>query len=184
MVKAIGLLILLFAPTQGMSSPLLLFNSVSSEVKVGETVTIQLMALDVGNLYGVELEIAFDSAVLEVVDADAGSSGIQILPGNCPSPDFISSNQVDNSIGTIGYAATSHNPSVPCSGGTVASITFMGLAEGKSNLFFPLSLLTNSDGLPIPHSNQNAEINVISADDDDDLLLLIPAIIAGSTNQE
>lgn len=179
-VSAIGLLIFLSTSTQVMSAPFLWINPVSSEVKIGETVTIQLMAHDVNNLYGIELEIGFDAAVIEAVDTNAGSTGVQILPGDCPLPDFEISNLADNSSGTIIYAATSFSPSAPCSGGTVASITFKGLAEGQSNLFFSQSVLSDPNGQTILHSNQNGEIKAIKgADVDDDLLLFIPAIIGG-----
>lgn len=183
MAKAISLLIFLFAPIQGMSAPLLWFNPVSTEVKVGEEASIQLMAFDVGNLYGVDLKIGFDSTVLGVVDDAAGSSGVQILPGDCPSPDFVLINQTDNSTGTIEYAATSLSPSVPCPGGVILNISFTGLTEGKSNLYFTQSIIADSNGLPIAHSDQNAEISVISTDDGDDLLLLVPSIIASSSGQ-
>jgi hypothetical protein len=131
---------------------------------VSNTFTVDVMVSDVTDLYGVELEITFDPNLVEVVDADPGTAGIQIQPGGCPSPDFVVLNSADNTTGTISYAATSISPSPPCNGsGVIASITFHGLAEGTSSVHFNSWLLSDTDLNTIPVSRtEDGTLNVIN----------------------
>jgi hypothetical protein len=128
----------------------------TSEVPIlGET-TVDIMVGDVTNLYGIQVDLAFDPTIVEVV-------GAALTPGTCPLPDFVVVNTADNVAGTISYAATSLSPTPPCSpGGVVASITFRGLAEGISPVAFSSWLLADIDGFPIPlESVTDGSITVI-----------------------
>jgi hypothetical protein len=118
---------------------------------VSTTFTVDVMVADVTDLYGVELDLTFDPDIVEVIDDDPGTPGIQILPGSCPSPDFVVENIADNAAGTISYAATALSPSPPCDGsGVVASITFHGLTVGISPLHFADYLLSDTNLSAIP----------------------------------
>jgi hypothetical protein len=126
----------------------------TDEIAVGSTTTVDIMVGDVTDLYGIELELTYNPAIVEVV-------GAQLTPGSCPIPDFVVLN--DAIGGTIRYAVTSLFPSPPCAGGVVASITFEGLTEGISPVTFTYWLLADSDGLTIPvETVTNGEVVVIS----------------------
>jgi uncharacterized repeat protein (TIGR01451 family) len=126
--------------------------------------TVDVMVANVTDLYGIELELTFDPTIVEVVDDDTGTTGIQIQPGACPSPDFVVRNEADNPSGTIRYATTSLSPSPPCDGsGVIASITFHGLAEGSSPVHFNSWLLSDTDLNTIPvDSTADGTLNVLA----------------------
>src|SRR5512136_2216475 len=55
----------------------------SSAVQPGATVTVEVQVRDVSDLYAVDLQLAFDPALLEVLDADGDTAnGTQITAGN------------------------------------------------------------------------------------------------------
>jgi immune inhibitor A len=119
---------------------------------VSSNFTVDVMVTDVTDLYGAELELIFDPTFVEVVDYDTGTAGIQIQPGDCPSPDFVVSNSANNTTGTISYAATSLSPSPPCDGGgVIASITFHGLSVGNTLIHISSYILsdTNLNAVPV-----------------------------------
>jgi hypothetical protein len=117
------------------------------------------------DLYGAAIELAFDPAVVEVVDADPGTAGIQIAPGTCPSPDFVVQNSADNSTGAILYDVRSLSPSPPCSGdGVIAQITFHGILPDADSDVEPISwLLSDVSGIPIPTATQAGSLHVSSS---------------------
>jgi hypothetical protein len=135
-----------------------------STIPISGTGTVDIAITDVNDLYGIQLELSFDPAVVEVVDADPGTAGVQITPGSCPVPDFVVLNDVDNATGTISFGATSLNPSPPCNGsGIVASIEFHGLVETPNT---PVQLvdwlLSDTDGFPIPASTQDGALEIVT----------------------
>ncbi|MGQ9501561.1 MAG: cohesin domain-containing protein [Anaerolineae bacterium] len=78
---------------------------------------------DVHDLYAVDMVIRFDATRLQVADADAQTSGLQIKPGEAPRPDFVAVNSVDSARGIIRYVATQLGEDVAFSGsGTIATI--------------------------------------------------------------
>jgi hypothetical protein len=118
----------------------------SPAIMVGETIAVSVVVTAVTDLYGVELALTFDPAVVAVVDANSGASGIQITPGSCPPPNFVAINSADNSAGTVNYATTALAPAVPCVGsGVIAVITFQALAEGTTPISFTNWLLSDSN---------------------------------------
>jgi hypothetical protein len=128
---------------------------------VGNTVTVDVMIEDVNDLYGAALEISFDPALLEVVDADADTDGIQIGKGDCPVPDFVLNNTADNGTGVINYDVISLAPTPPCDGGgLVAQITFRALAAGTSPVHFDSQLLSNTDAEAINVATEDGTIEV------------------------
>ena len=126
----------------------------AASLALGGTLSLELRALDVTDLYGVEAHLAFDPAVLEVVDADAAAPGVQVeLVGSFIRPDFVAQNAADNSRGTIDIAFvqvnTEDKPAVPATGsGTLARIEFRAKAAGTSAISFRefiLSGVTNGE---------------------------------------
>lgn len=118
----------------------------------GQPLTIALYVENVAELYGVEMELSFNPAIAQVVDADPGTPGVQIQPlGSFLSPDFVVRRVADNGAGTIEYAATQLSPQAPVSGsGPVAAVTFQAVANGTFSMPYSIALLVDIDGAPIP----------------------------------
>ena len=120
---------------------------------------------DVQDLYGLEIHLRFDPAVVQVADADPGKDGIQVAAGDFLSADFVAQNQADNQAGSIDYAVTQVNPNEPRSGsGTLLVIRFQGgAAGGASQLEVTNGLLTTRDGDLIPVTFASGEVRVKGA---------------------
>jgi len=54
-------------------------------VALGQTVTVDVLVADVVDLYGVQLELAFDPNKVQVTE---------VTPGACPAPDFVVQNKL------------------------------------------------------------------------------------------
>jgi PKD repeat protein len=141
------------------SGSLFWLNPASTSISPSGSAEVVLQLDSITNVYGLQFDLSFDPSVLSVVDADAGKPGVQISTGSCPQPDFVVVNDVDGTAGTIEYAATQLNPTLPCDGGEVATIEFECVVEGDSSVVsFTDSLISDPDGLPISHTTQNATV--------------------------
>jgi len=135
----------------------------ASSVPVGGTVTLDVQIQNVTGLFGVEVRLSFDPTRLQVQDALAYQTGVQIQPGTFPNPadGFVAVNSADNASGTIIYAMTLLAPASPVSGtGTLARIVFQGVSGGSASVIFTSVSLLNNLTQPIPASTQNATITV------------------------
>ncbi len=158
------------------------FAPATTSLSVGATQTVEIAIDNVTDMTGAEVQIQFNSAVLQVVDADTGKEGIQIQPGDFPRPDFVAVNEASNSTGTLQYAvvqldsqaqggdfstiqsfteAIKQPGKMAVSGsGVLARVTFQAVADGASNLDFTRVLLANSQAQPIAVSSQSGQIIV------------------------
>ncbi len=101
----------------------------NASVALGQTIDIQVMVENIANLYGIDVRVLFDPAILEVVDVNATTSGVQVTPGTFPYPDFTVKNETDNALGLVWYVVTQLNPRQPASGsGTIMTIRFRAKA--------------------------------------------------------
>jgi len=133
----------------------------NAQVVVGQTVVVDIRIEDIQDLWGGDVQLAFDPHIIEVVDADPGVPGVQIQPGDFPRPDFVVKNTADNAAGTIWYALTQTGGD-PCNGsGTMARITFRGKDLGISAVRFTYSLLSTKDGEPIPADTYDGSVTVV-----------------------
>jgi LysM repeat protein len=115
----------------------------------------------VSDLYGFDFQIAFDPALLDVVDADPDKDGVQIQPGDFLSADFLAQNAVDQDNGLVKFAITQAAPSQPVSGsGTLATITFKGKAVGNTSIRFDSALFSDKDGGQITVSAENGSMTI------------------------
>jgi len=130
-------------------------------IDVAQTATVTLHVEDVDNLYGYQVAIIFDPAILEVIDADASTPGVQVSLGTFVQPDFVQQNNADNSVGAIVCVVSQMNPSPAVSGsGDLLSITFRGKATGTSDIHFTDLRLARINGTEIPTTRQDAQITV------------------------
>jgi len=131
--------------TWGQMGPTVTVFPVEATVPVGQTIEMTIQVENVANLYGIELSIQFDANLLEVVDADPHTPGTQIAAGSFLSRDFEPTNEViDN---TITYILQQASPHPPVSGsGTLARITFRGIAGGIADVTLGDVFLSDQDG--------------------------------------
>ena len=146
-------------------------NPLQTVVAVGETVTVTLFVQDVANLYGADIRLSFDPAVLEVQDAQPGVPGVQILPlSTFLKPDFVlrkkACNVVDPSdpdcqeAGKVWYVVTQTSPSSPVSGsGPLAAVQFKRLQPGLTTLTIATYALADRTGMLIPAIAQDGTLD-------------------------
>jgi len=129
-----------------------------------ETVAIQIMVNDVVDLYGVDVRLSFNPAVLEVVD-DLPDSGINIQPEETFLTNlWVVRNEVNNGTGTIWYAATQLYPSTPKSGsGALATIHLKAKTMGTSAMSFTYTKLAEINGVVIPATPTNGSVQTSGA---------------------
>ena len=145
-------------------------NPLLSSAAVGESVVVTLYVQDVQNLYGADIGLSFDPAVLEVVDANPSVAGVQIQPlDTFLKPDFVIKAKACNVVdpadpdcavaGRVRYVATQVNPSLPASGsGPLAAVTFKRLQVGDTPLIMDRAGLADRDGNAISAATQNGRV--------------------------
>lgn len=142
--------------------PTVVIDLPSREVAVGATTTVDIRIENVSDLFGAEVHLTFDPALLEGVDADAGKAGVQIQPGGFPSPDFTAQNAVDQAAGKIDFAVSQMAPHGAVGGsGVLATITFKGKAVGTSPINFVNVILAAPGGVQINAGTQGGSLTVI-----------------------
>ena len=130
-------------------------------VEPGGLVTASIVITDVAGLYGADVRLTFDPAVVQVVDADPAVSGLQVTPGPLLASPFIALNRVENVTGTIEFAATMLNPSLPITGGGVLYLVqFRGVLTGETNLAISYAELSTRTGGTLSRSLENGLIKV------------------------
>ena len=128
---------------------------------LGEESTVQIHVEGAQGLWAVQFQLAFDPAVVTVVDADPVIEGVQVGLGDFLHPDVVARNQVDLMGGTILCAYTQRHPTPPVDGsGVLATITFRGLAQGKSPLAFTDLKLVSPQGHQLPVQVEEGRIIV------------------------
>ena len=133
------------------------------EISAGQVETLKILLVNAEAVYGIDFQAAFNPAVVEVVDAEAAQTGVQMKAGIFPKPDFIVRNTADNITGTLRYVVTQINPTPPASGtGTVLSIQFRGKVQGKSSkLTFTSAVIADRRGVKQPITTQEANLVVV-----------------------
>lgn len=134
-------------------------------VQQGMTVAVPIQITDVTGLYGVEVLLKFDAAVVQVADADPVKAGTQLLAGDFLALDFLVRNTADNTAGTAEFVLAQLNPSEAKSGsGTLFTVYFEGVGAGKSSAVTIERLkLASRDGLEIAAVAVNSAITVTTA---------------------
>jgi LysM repeat protein len=134
---------------------------VSQTIAVGESTTVTLRAANVDSLYGYQVQLAFDPAVLQVVDTDSAKAGVQVALGSFLQPDFVQQNNADNSTGRITCVVSQLAPTSPVTGsGDLLVITFEGKANGQTTITYTDLKLAKSDGTEIVAVTETAEVTV------------------------
>lgn len=162
-----GLALLLVALLSIPASPglaqetMVVIDPTSGEVALGATTALSIRIENVTGLFGAEVHVAFDPALLEVIDADPNTEGVQIQPGTFLNPYFTAQNVVDQANGKIHFATSQgpDNPSVS-GNGILATVTFRGKAAGTSSISFDNVILSDRDGIPISTGTRGGSLTV------------------------
>ena len=107
--------------------------------KVDETFDVNITLSNVQNLYGLDVTLNWNNAVLQVVEANP-NLGVEshpngVLHETIGAPIYIAEDNASQEIGAYHLVATSQNPAASFSGsGTIATITFKVLSVGHSGL--------------------------------------------------
>lgn len=133
----------------GVEGARLSFLPAPAAIQGCETISVQVWANDVAGLYGVDIALAFDAGVLEVVDADTARPGVQVQHGGFLSPDFVVSREADNTAGTVHYTVSQVAPSPPVDGsGVLLTVLFRARsATSASAVAFTQADLVDLDGM-------------------------------------
>lgn len=119
------------------------------------TLTVDVMADNVTDMYGAEFELKYDPVMLAVQDAEPNKDGIQIEAGTLlpANKGFIVANKADNAEGTVIFAMTLLNPAPSVTGGgPLARVTFNVLNAGPSTIEVARAKLVALDLQTIPSS--------------------------------
>jgi hypothetical protein len=136
------------------------FTPSSAVISNCETIPVEVWVNGVTGLYGADVRLAFDSTVLEVVDAYPSKPGIQVQDGDLLATDFVVSRDADNTAGTAKYVLTQINPTPPVNGsGVLFTILFRAKspATASSLTFTRVQLADRSGGL-IPSTRLNGAV--------------------------
>ncbi len=148
------------APAQAQTEAILRVQPPTQQLAGGSTAVVEIWIDNIADLTAADMTVQFDPAVLQVQDADPGQEGVQIQPGNFPSPDLVARNVATNTIGLVQYAVVQLPPSQPVSGsGILAKIEFLAGGVGVSQLNLTAQL-ANSQAQLIPVTLQPGQIIV------------------------
>jgi uncharacterized repeat protein (TIGR01451 family) len=119
---------------------------------------------NVNGLYGADVRLTFDPALLAVQDANPGQAGVQIELGPLLTSGtyFVVINAADNVSGTIRLALTQLNPALPITGsGVLARVIFQPVGPiGASPIHFTQVQLASRTGNSIPATTQDGAIDL------------------------
>jgi len=124
-------------------------------VQTQETV-VEVWVDNVNGLYALAIEITIDPTKIRVVDTDANQNGIQIAPGEVPSPDFVIPRSETAAEDVIEYIVTQLPPREAFNGtGRVAVINLAEPPIDLSAISIKSFDLSTTKGEPIEVTVQN-----------------------------
>jgi hypothetical protein len=117
----------------------------AATVVQGATVAVTIQIDNVSNLFGAEVHLTFDPALIEVVDADVNTAGTQIGHGGFLSPDFVARNEVNQPPGHD-YAISNANHAAATGSGVLATEHLQGENPQALRRRNTTALLADSNG--------------------------------------
>ncbi len=115
---------------------LIAMNPANNSLNIDDTVAMTLDVYGAANIHEVHIGISYNASVVQVLDADAGAGGVQILPGPFPGIDGVDGTVLQNTVsgGLINYQFVLNGSNEAAGDGTLATITFKAIANGNANL--------------------------------------------------
>jgi hypothetical protein len=131
----------------------------------GEEASATVVFDSAEEIYGAELSLRFDPAVVEVVDADAAREGVQAQAGPWLRDGFVAVNRADNAAGALDFAGTLMRPAPAVSGSQViATFTVRARGSGSATLDLTRAILATRDGVPLNSSVEPGRVAVGGAE--------------------
>lgn len=121
------------------------------------TVAVQ----QVENMAAVQLELVYNPAVVQVIDANPGSDGVQITVDPVFSSGFVAQNEVDTVAGRVSFAATLLGSDKIDGDTGLIQVDFEPVAAGSSSLTLENVILASTAGQPIDHQLVAGAITVV-----------------------
>ena len=141
-------------------------NPTQVEVNVAATAETNLEIDPVTGLAGMRFEILFDEAIAEVVDADPTISGVQIGLNEdlvAPVRNLVTDGVADVEVTFKEPESDGSGPANGADVGTVASITWQGLAVGQSDLVITKTQFSGAAGQVFETQLSNGALQVTEA---------------------
>ena len=142
-------------------------NPASVVLPVTGTTTLEVRVDNVSDLYGADVQLAFDPTVLQVLDDNPKMVGVQVTPGPLLQAALVDDIEADadNNLGSVRFIRTLLNPMPAVSGsGVLLTFRIEALAPGHSPLDFAISDLvglSGSDIFLISHSTTGGSVTVV-----------------------
>lgn len=116
-----------------------------------DVIRVEVWVEEVVDLYGADIQIQFDPAVFQVVDAKPSQEGVQIkLRSDLLQAGFVIHQEADNLAGKIWYANSQVNPASPASGsGALFEFGLLAISQGAASLEITSQQLSDKNGMPI-----------------------------------
>lgn len=119
-------------------------NPGNTSINVGDSISFTLDVVGGANISEVDVTLTYNPVVVQVVDADSGAGGTQILPGAFPGTTLTGSVLVnDASAGTLQYRYAL-NSGQASGNGTIATVQFKAIAVGNANLAWSAKTFTDA----------------------------------------
>lgn len=147
----------------GGDGPVVRITPASLQIGLGANGQTAVEAVEVTNLFGVELELTYDPNIVNVVDADAAKTGVQVELGDFfDGVDFlVVKNEAKD--GKITLAATRQAPAPGFTGATsLVNVTWQGKNSGQTALTLTKLKLSTPNGQAITATPQPGQIQVKS----------------------
>jgi hypothetical protein len=141
----IGLPVVLFGFVKFASAATLTLTPASGSYTSGQTISVNINLDTTGAaIDGVDVySLHFNAAVLQVQDASASTSGVQITAGSL-LPQTLT-NTANNSTGVVQFSQVTTGGTTYTGAGVLATINFTALANGTSPVTFDFTLGSTSD---------------------------------------
>lgn len=128
-------------------------------VQVGQEFTVPVWIHGVSNLYGYDVRLPHDRAILQGMRVDHGG---WLVPGFVIRMGFYEWTGPGCGGYCAWYAMTQLRPSLPVSGsGTLINVTYRAIAPGVVTLQ-PWAQLSAAGGIPIPATTQGGTVTVVA----------------------
>jgi hypothetical protein len=130
---------------------------------VGQEMTVDVLVENAPTIYGADVQVVFDPAYLEVVDADSKTAGIQVTPGSFLDiqKSFVLQHAADNQKGTVDYALALLNPAPAVQGkGTLVQIKFRTIAQGQTTITIQEGLFGTQAGETIAPKKDEIKVKI------------------------
>lgn len=145
------------------SVPRLFLSGDASKLEINEEIKVDVMIDNSPAVYGADIRLSYDPAVLEVLDADPDAEGVQVQNGEFinAKKSFVLANRAENAKGVATYALSLLNPAPSAEGsGAISAVKFRAKAPGQTAIRIQKGELGTRDGKTILPDIADLEISI------------------------